>query len=82
MLSGQSETILSKNHTTSNSYNNAKLYWTSTPYSASYAWSVNDTGYAFTYYVTRTYGVRPVVMISSDVTITGGNGTPNSPYQI
>ena len=31
MLSGQSETILSKNHTTSNDYNNAQSYWTSTP---------------------------------------------------
>ena len=82
MLSGQSETILSKNHTTSNSYTNAKTYWTSTP-SASNAWYVNDSGDAYNNSsVTRAYGVRPVIMISSDVTITGGNGTPNSPYQI
>ena len=82
MLSGQSETILSKNHTVSNNYNNAQTYWTSTPYSASIAWSVINIGYATNNNVSYTRGVRPVVMISSDVTITGGNGTPNSPYQI
>ena len=82
MLSGQSETILSKNHTVSNSYNNPQIYWTATPYSASNAWYVSRNGYADYNNVSRTYAVRPVIMISSDVTITGGNGTPNSPYQI
>ena len=82
MLSGQSETILSKNHTTSNSYNNAKAYWTSTPNSASSARSVYDNGYAGSQHVMDAYGVRPVVMISSDVQILGGNGTFNRPYQI
>ena len=82
MLSGQSETILSKSHTVSNSDNNAQNYWTSTPYSASNAWLVTYYGFANINDVAYTYGVRPVVMISSDVTITGGNGTPNSPYQI
>ncbi len=82
MLSGQSETILSKNHTVSNSYNNPQIYWTVTPYSASNAWYVSRNGYADYNNVSRTYAVRPVIMISSDVTITGGNGTPNSPYQI
>ena len=82
MLSGQSETILSKNHTVSNNYNNAQTYWTSTPDSASFAWRVSIRGDAYRSTVTNAYGVRPVVMISSDVTITGGNGTPNSPYQI
>ena len=82
MLSGQSETILSKNHTVSNNYNNAQTYWTSTPNSASNAWNVYSIGNASSNDVADAYGVRPVVMISSDVTITGGNGTPNSPYQI
>ena len=82
MLSGQSETILSKNHTVSNSYNNAQIFWASTPYNSSNAWIVRFNGVSFNYYVAFTNGVRPVVMISSDVTITGGNGTPNSPYQI
>ena len=82
MLSGQSETILSKNHTVSNSENNAEYYWTATPYSASGAWRVSNGGPARNTSVTNASGVRPVIMISSDVTITSGNGTPNSPYQI
>ena len=82
MLSGQSETILSKNHTTSNDYNNAQSYWTSTPNSASDAWYVSYSGNANRFSVTNTNGVRPVIMISPDVQITSGNGTFNSPYQI
>ena len=82
MLSGQSETILSKNHTVTNSYDNAEWYWTATPYSASYAWSVFYDGDASYDSVSFVAGLRPVINISSEITITGGNGTPNSPYQI
>lgn len=32
--------------------------------------------------VADTFGVRPVIMISPDVQILGGNGTFNSPFQI
>ena len=80
--SGQSETILSKNHTVANDYNNAQYYWTATSYSASYAWSVSIGGTADRSSVPFASGVRPVINISSEITITGGNGTPNSPYQI
>ena len=82
MLSGQSETILSKNHTVSNSTDNTHTYWTATPSSASYAWHVYAIGYTSTSSVSRAYWLRPVINISSEITITGGNGTPNSPYQI
>ncbi len=82
MLSGQSETILSKNHTTSNSYNNAQHYWTTTPYSASNAWRVSNYGSAYSHNVTGAYGVRPVIMIHPGVPITGGQGTPNEPYTL
>ena len=82
MLSGQSETILSKNHTVANDYNNAQYYWTATSYSASYAWNVYIVGNANNYSVSDAYGVRPVINIDPSVQITGGNGTPNSPYQI
>ena len=82
MLSGQSETILSKNHTVSNSENNTQDYWTSTPASESYAWSGSFFG-SFGYdEITDIYAVRPVIMISPDVQILGGNGSFNSPYQI
>ena len=84
VLSGQSETILSKNHATSNNYNNAQVYWIATPYSASYAWYVYIYGAASynEFYVTHAVGVRPVIMIGPDVQITSGNGTFNSPFQI
>ena len=83
MLSGQSETILSKNHTTSNNYYNAKSYWTSTPYSASDAWYVHSGGYANDNGdVSGAFGVRPVIMIHPGVPITGGQGTPNEPYTL
>lgn len=82
MLSGQSETILSKNHTESNRYNNTQQYWTATLYSASHVWDVNNYGDAVDDNVTYKYGVRPVIMISPDVQILGGNGTFNSPFQI
>ncbi len=82
MLSGQSETILSKNHTVANSYNNAQDYWTAIPYSASRAWFVFNFGFAYDNPVSSAGGLRPVINVSSEITITGGNGTPNSPYEI
>ena len=82
MLSGQSETILSKNHSVTNSYNNVEIYWTATPSSASYAWNVYNFGYAYSTSLSFARGLRPVINISSEITITGGNGTPNSPYQL
>ena len=82
MLSGQSETILSKNHSVTNSNNNVEIYWTATPYSASNAWIVLSNGFASSSSVSYARGVRPVVNVSSEITITGGNGTPNNPYQI
>ena len=82
MLSGQSETILSKNHTTSNSYNNAQYYWTSTQYSGTLAWSVYYNCQAGSSDEDDAYGVRPVIMIAPDVQILGGNGTFNSPFRI
>ncbi len=82
MLSGQSETILSKNHTTSNSNSNAQYYWTATPITDLFAEFVLDSGSVDNDDVTLTWGVRPVIMISPDVQITSGNGTFNSPYQI
>ena len=82
MLSGQSETILSKNHTVSISYNNAEYYWTAITYSVSAAWYVHYCGLAYNNDVSIAYAVRPVIMIGPDVQILGGNGTFNRPYQI
>ena len=84
MLSGQSSSILTKGYTTASSYSNANTYWTMTPYtSSSGAWYVNYGGNAFNgNSVSHASGVRAVIVVNSDVTITGGNGTWSSPYQI
>ena len=84
MLSGQSSSILTKGYTTTSGYNNAYRYWTMTPYSSSsYAWGVNFDGRASdSIDVSSTLGLRAVIVVNSDVTITKGNGTWSNPYQI
>ena len=82
MLSSQSSSILTKGYTTTSSYNNAYCYWTMTPYNSSDAWYVFEFGYSHSDSVSRTNGLRAVIVVNSDVTITGGNGTWSSPYSI
>ena len=83
MLASQSSTILTKNYTAASSYNNATSYWLMNKYtSTSDAWGVNSDGYANYSGVTSTYGVRPVIKVKTDLTISKGNGTWNSPYEI
>ena len=81
MLSGQSETILSKNHTTSSSSSNAQTYWSANSASEYSPWYINAWGSSL-YYTTKEYAIRPVILISPDVQLLGGNGTFNEPFQI
>ena len=61
----------------------SQVFWTTTPYSASNAWLVRNFGIASrNFNVANASGVRPVVGLSSDTTITGGNGTLTDPYII
>ena len=83
MLSSQSSSILTNGYTTTSSYINATTYWTMTLYtSSSVAWFVNNTGNASYNGVSFTFGLRAVIVVNSDVTITGGNGTWSSPYEL
>ena len=83
MLSGQSNSILTKGYTSTSSYNNATTYWTMTPYtSSSRAWSVGHVGSASYTSVSFARGLRAVIVVTADVTITAGNGTWSNPYQI
>ena len=82
MLSGQSETILSRNHNVINNYNNAEWYWTSTPYTTSIAWIMYNSGYGHGNSSSGAYAIRPVINISSEIFIIGGQGTPNEPYTL
>ena len=81
MLSGQSSSILTKGYTLSSSCSNAISYWTMTPTIwSNISWSNFDVGGSFS--GSDMHGLRPVIVIKSDVTITGGNGTWSNPYQI
>ncbi len=83
MLSSQSSSILTNGYNGTSSYNNAKSYWTMTPYtSSSLAWRVYDYGDAYNSGVSIANGLRAVIVVNSDVTITRGNGTWSNPYQI
>ncbi len=57
-------------------------YWTLTPYSSSRVRNVLDDSTANDNTPTRSYGVRPSLNLKSNVVITSGNGTKNSPFQI
>ena len=83
MLSSQSSSILTKGYQNTSSYSNATTYWTMTPYTnSSFAWDVNNDGNAYGHSVSNPGGLRAVIVVNSDVTITGGNGTWSNPYQI
>ena len=84
MLSSQSSSILTKGYTTTSSYNNANTYWIMTPSrTSSYAWHVYDLGNSYSNNgVYIAHGLRAVIVVNSNVTITGGNGTWSSPYEI
>ena len=83
ILSSQSSSILTKGYTTTSSNGNSATYWTMTPYtSSSHAWNVFSYGHANSNSVSDPYGLRAVIVVNSDVSITGGNGTWSNPYQI
>ena len=58
------------------------IQWTLTPYSSSSArvFIVNLTGYVGYNYADSSNGVRPSVYLTSNVSISGGDGTMNNPY--
>ena len=64
--------------------NSGSSYWTMSPggfdnsYNAN-AWFVDSDGNAYSIFVNRTYGVRPVLILSAD-TLVSGSGTSSDPY--
>ena len=82
MLSSQSSSILTNGYNGTSRHYNAYWYWTMTPYtSSSGAWRVINSGRS-DYSDSNAFGLRAVIVVNSDVTITGGNGTWSNPYQI
>ena len=65
-----------------------QTYWTMSPatFASSHAyasvWCVRLTGYLSALWFTTSVGVRPVVNLSSDILITGGDGMKNNPYTV
>ena len=62
-------------------------YWTMSPYAVNgsghaFVFAVYSDGYLDAPRVYNTYGVRPVINLRSDITISGGNGTSSNPYVI
>ena len=60
-------------------------YWTMNRYSSSYVRGVRHAGDLSTGWVTYAFGVRAVIYLKSGtsaITFTGGEGTPNSPYEL
>ena len=63
-------------------YGNNTNYWTLTPYSTSHMRIVGDDGNAYIISPSNAYGICPSLNLKSNVVITSGTGTKNSPFQI
>ena len=68
---------------------NGQNYWTISSYQWYYGsstslyarvFAVNSDGYFGYWNVDYTHGVRPVINLKSDITISSGNGTIDNPY--
>ena len=83
ILASQSSTMLTKNYTVSSNHSNTSGYWTmNKSTSTTFAWRVWSSGELPDRDRVAVYGLRPVIKVRNDLTITGGNGTWKSPYQI
>ena len=66
-------------------YDSSTAQWTLTPYSSNskFVFYVYSTGYVLIYnYASYSYGVRPSVYLTSNVKISGGDGTANNAYTL
>ena len=64
-------------------FDSSTIQWTLTPYSSSSnsVFNVDNTGYVSNhYFANNSRGVRPSVYLTSNVGISGGDGTMNNPY--
>ena len=60
-------------------------YWTMSPsdfVDVAFIFNVNNAGSLYDWNVDDSYGIRPVINIRSDVTISSGNGTASTPFVI
>ena len=72
-----------KNTSGSSSYLNINYYLLLlNPYSSSKIWNVYNYGFANGNYTSDAYGARPVVVLKSNILLSGGSGTKDDPYTI
>ena len=57
-------------------------YWLLNPYSTSYVWNVNISGYGSNFSPSDADGVRPSINLKSGIQLSGGAGTKTDPYTI
>lgn len=81
ILSGGSETILTKYHTMPSNFGNGAYTWMLTKNSSTSTW-INTISSIMSYGNTADASIRPVIYVKSSVNISGGNGTPSYPYKI
>ena len=84
MLGGLSDGYLNRLSYTYSSYS----YWTMSPsyflvtYTAAYEFLALSVGFAYSHWVSYSYGVRGVISLKGDVEISGGIGTANDPFVV
>ena len=85
MLSGYSATMLTKNYTTEYSIKGLKNYWIINKVGKN-AYEVINDGRASETDPSAKYNsdvsIRPVIKVKNEITVMGGNGTWNNPYEI
>ena len=81
LMAGQFERSSQKGGSTSTGL--VKLYWTLTPYSSTNVRFIATNGNSNNYTPsTATPGIKPSLNLKSNVVITGGDGTKNSPFEL
>ena len=63
-------------------YSSSSDMWLMNPNSTSHAWLVDNYGYGCNSSPTSTDGGRPSINLKSNIKITGGNGTKETPFEI
>ena len=63
-------------------YGNNKIYWTLTPFGASYVRNVGDSDIANKNIPLLADGVRPSLNLKQNVVITSGDGTKQNPFEL
>ena len=65
-----------------------QAYWTMSPavfdsnYAYAYVANISTAGHITTATATTSYGARPIINLSPDIEISGGDGTKNNPYTV